>query len=53
LAVNVTEMAMGLMRDGVPLSLLVDLAGLGVSSEELLREESGYDLDARHLGVAS
>lgn len=34
------DLTMSLLHDGVPLCLLIDLAGLGSPSEELYRDES-------------
>jgi hypothetical protein len=36
---NANDLAMGLLRDGVPLSLLLDLAGYGLTSQELFDGE--------------
>ncbi len=45
-----SEHVAALLRDRVPLTLLVDIAGLGPSSHELLHEERYGDADvARSL----
>ncbi len=44
-----TNCAMTLLRDGVPLALLIDLAGLGLPSEELYAEEERSSFLAGHL----
>jgi hypothetical protein len=37
-----TQRVMSLLEQGIPLSLLIDLAGAGVTSEELLLTELGH-----------
>ena len=48
---NANDLTMNLLRDGVPLSLLLDLAGVGVTSEELYLEESPQ-VSIRQLATA-
>ncbi len=48
---NANDLTMSLLHDGVPLSLLLDLAGHGVTSEELYQEERPQSL-LRQLATA-
>jgi hypothetical protein len=47
------HLVMSLLRDGVPLSLLVDLAGLGVPATELFDEEFSWSSLCEDLAVAT
>jgi hypothetical protein len=49
---NANDLAMGLLRDGVPLSLLMDLAGYGLTSQELLEGERTSEESTRQLALA-
>ena len=51
---NANQRVMSLLEHGIPLSLLIDLAGAGVPSEELLLTELGdTDLDLSALTFAA
>ena len=48
-----SEHVMGLLKAGIPLTLLLDLAGVNVSSEELLLCEAGDTDLAEELAVSA